>query len=251
MPSVGRERAPRAPEVLAELRRLADPSRLPGMARYGIATDKALGVTMTQLRGYARTLGRDHHLAGALWRTGIHEAMLLATLVDEPAKVTVAQMDRWVRDVDSWDLCDGLCGNLFDRTPFALDKAVEWSTREEEFVRRAAYALIAWMTVHRKDMGDERFEALLPLVIQGSTDDRNYVKKAVNWALRQVGKRSRRLNRLAIEAAREIQRIDSRAARWIASDALRELTSEAVQQRLDRAGRGRSISGPARAGEAN
>jgi 3-methyladenine DNA glycosylase AlkD len=251
MPSAGGERAPRAPEVLAELRRLADPSRLPGMARYGIATEHALGVTMTELRGYARPLGRDHELAGALWGTGIHEARLLATLVDEPAEVTEAQMDRWVRDVDSWDLCDGLCGNLFDRTPFALDKSVEWSAREEEFVRRAAFALIAWMTVHRKDMDDERFEALLPLVIEASTDDRNYVKKAVNWALRQIGKRSRRLNHVAIEAAREIQGIDSRAARWIASDALRELTSEAVQQRLDRARRGRDATGPGGAREAD
>lgn len=222
---------------------MADPSRLSGMARYGIATERAFGITVTQLRGYARTLGRDQELAAELWDSGVHEARLLATMVAEPALVTEVQVDAWIRDVDSWDLCDGLCGNLVDRTPFALDKVVEWTARDEEFVKRAGFALIAWMAVHRKDLNDECFEAFLPTIREGSTDERNYVKKAVNWALRQIGKRSEGLNRRSIETARDIQRMDSRAARWIATDALRELTSEPVQERLrttGRDGRGRS-----------
>lgn len=222
---------------------MADPSRLSGMARYGIATERAFGITVTQLRGYARTLGRDEELAAELWDSGVHEARLLATMVAEPALVTEMQVDAWIRDVDSWDLCDGLCGNLVDRTPFALDKVVEWTARDEEFVKRAGFALIAWMAVHRKDLNDECFEAFLPTIREGSTDERNYVKKAVNWALRQIGKRSEGLNRRSIETARDIQRMDSRAARWIATDALRELTSEPVQERLRttrRDGRGRS-----------
>ena len=233
----------RVREVLDELSRMADPSRLSGMARYGIATERAFGITVTQLRGYARTLGRDQELAAELWDSGVHEARLLATMVAEPALVTEAQVDAWVRDVDSWDLCDGLCGNLVDRTPFALDKVVEWTARDEEFVKRAGFALIAWMAVHRKDLNDECFEAFLPTIREGSTDERNYVKKAVNWALRQIGKRSEGLNRRSIETARDIQRMDSRAARWIATDALRELTSEPVQEHLRttrRDGRGRS-----------
>ena len=222
---------------------MADPSRLSGMARYGIATERAFGITVTQLRGYARTLGRDQELAAELWDSGVHEARLLATMVAEPALVTEVQVDAWIRDVDSWDLCDGLCGNLVDRTPFALDKVVEWTARDEEFVKRAGFALIAWMAVHRKDLNDGCFEAFLPTIREGSTDERNYVKKAVNWALRQIGKRSEGLNRRSIETARDIQRMDSRAARWIATDALRELTSEPVQERLRttrRDGRGRS-----------
>jgi 3-methyladenine DNA glycosylase AlkD len=229
--------------VLDELSRMADPSRLSGMARYGIATERAFGITVTQLRGYARTLGRDQELAAELWDSGVHEARLLATMVAEPALVTEVQVDAWIRDVDSWDLCDGLCGNLVDRTPFALDKVVEWTARDEEFVKRAGFALIAWMAVHRKDLNDECFEAFLPTIREGSTDERNYVKKAVNWALRQIGKRSEGLNRRSIETARDIQRMDSRAARWIATDALRELTSAPVQERLRttrRDGRGRS-----------
>jgi 3-methyladenine DNA glycosylase AlkD len=214
---------------------MADPGQRAGMARFGIDTEHALGIRVTQLRAYARTLGRDHALAGALWRSGIHEARLLATLVEDPADVTERQADAWVRDLDSWDLCDGLCGNLLDRTPFAFAKAAEWSRREPEFEKRAGFALMAWAAVHRKDVGDERFEAFLPLIVAQSTDDRPYVRKAVNWSLRQIGKRSPRLNRSAIEAARQIQALDARSARWIASDALRELEGPVVQERLARA----------------
>jgi 3-methyladenine DNA glycosylase AlkD len=214
---------------------MGDPARLDGMARYGIATDRALGITVTELRALARKLGRDHGLAAALWGSGIHEARMLATLVDEPGRVTERQMESWIRDVDSWDLCDGLCGNLFDRTPFAIDKAIEWSAREAEFTKRAGFALMAWITVHRKDVGDAQLERFLPLIQAQAGDDRNYVKKAVNWALRQIGKRNLRLNRKAIATAHRIERIDSRAARWIAADALRELQGEPVRERLARA----------------
>ena len=207
----------RAAAVLKTLRGIADPSRLEGMARYGIATEHALGVTVTELRHVARALGRDHRLAAELWTTGIHEARLLATLVDDPNKVTEAQMERWVRAVRSWDLCDGLCGNLFDRTAYAFDKAEEWSGRAEEFTKRAGFALMATAAVHRQDAPDSAFERFLPLIEIQATDDRNYVRKAVNWALRQIGKRSYRLNRKAIATAKRIAKLDSRAARWIAA----------------------------------
>lgn len=222
----------RVDEAVRRLRALAVPERRAGMARYGISTAAALGVTMTELRALARTIGRDHELALALWETGIHEARSLATLVDEPARTTEPQLEAWVVDLDSWDLCDGLCGNLVDRTPFAFDKAVEWSARDEEFVRRAGFALMAWTAVHRKDVEDERFERFLPIIRAGASDDRNHVKKAVSWALRQIGKRSPALHVAAIRTAEEIGGIDSRAARWIARDALRELTSDAVRARL-------------------
>ena len=202
------------------------------MARFGIDTTRAVGVTVTELRRFARDLGHDHELAAALWASGVHEARLLASLVDEPAMVSEAQMEAWVADLDSWDVCDGVCGNLFDRTPFALDKAVEWSTREPEFEKRAAFALMASAAVHRKDLPDAAFASLLPVIRAQAIDERNYVKKAVSWALRQIGKRSSGLNSQAVRTAGQIERIDSRAARWVARDALRELRSDAVQARL-------------------
>jgi 3-methyladenine DNA glycosylase AlkD len=222
----------RARDVVRTLERMGDRSRLEGMARFGIDTGRAVGVTVTELRRFARDLGHDHELAGALWASGVHEARLLASLVDEPALVSEAQMEAWVADLDSWDVCDGVCGNLFDRTSFALDKAVEWSSREPEFEKRAAFALMASAVVHRKDLPDAAFASLLPVIRAQATDERNYVKKAVSWALRQIGKRSSGLNPLAIRTAEQIERIDSRAARWVARDALRELRSDAVQARL-------------------
>ncbi len=218
--------------VLKQLQASADGSRLEGMGRFGIDTRNALGVTVTELRGLARRIGRDHDLAAALWQSEIHEARLLATMVDEPSSVTEAQMERWVSDLTSWDLCDQLCGNLFDQTPYAFEKALGWSRRDEEFVKRAGFALMATSAVHRKDVSDARFEVFLPAIRAQATDERNYVKKAVSWALRQIGKRSPSLNRKAIATAREIERIDARAARWIARDVLRELESPAVQDRL-------------------
>lgn len=204
------------------------------MARYGIDTRSAMGVTVTELRRLARGIGTDHQLADALWVSGIHEARILASLVDDPAMVTEAQMDAWVSDLDSWDVCDSVCGNLFDRTPFALDKAVEWIGREPEFEKRAGFALMAWSAVHRKDLPDRSFAALLPAIRDRSTDDRTYVKKAVSWALRSIGKRSAGLNAKAIRTAELIGRIDARAARWVSGDVLRELRGDAVQTRLKR-----------------
>jgi 3-methyladenine DNA glycosylase AlkD len=224
--------AERAREVVRSLERMGDPARRDGMARYGIDTSRALGISVTELRRLARGLGHDHELAAALWASGVHEARILASLVDEPARVSRAQMDAWVADLDSWDVCDAVCGNLFDRTPFALDKAVEWSAREPEFEKRAGFALMAWAAVHRKDLPDAAFASLLPLIRERSIDDRNYVKKAVSWALRQIGKRSAGLNTKAIGTGVQIERMDARSSRWIARDALRELRSDAVQARL-------------------
>jgi 3-methyladenine DNA glycosylase AlkD len=213
---------------------LADPTRLEGMARFGIDTKNALGVTVTELRGLARGLGRDHELAAELWASGIHEARILASIVDDPDAVTERQMESWVRDFDSWDLCDQVCVNLFDRTPFAFDKALEWSGREPEFEKRAGFALMASAAVHRKDRPDRDFHAFLPRIRAEAIDERNFVKKAVSWALRQIGKRSAGLHARAIRTAHQIEAIDARSARWIARDVLRELESPAVRARLAR-----------------
>jgi 3-methyladenine DNA glycosylase AlkD len=226
--------AQKAREVLQTLEEMGDPSRLQGTARYGIRTDQAVGVTVTELRRLARGLRPDHELAAALWASGIHEARILASLVDEPALVSEAQADAWVADLDSWDVCDGVCGNLLDRTPFALDKGVEWSSREPELEKRAAFALMACAAVHRRDLPDAAFASVLPVIREQATDDRTYVKKAVCWALRQIGKRRAELNARAIRTAEQIERIDARSASWIAHDALRELRSDAVQARLRR-----------------
>lgn len=153
-------------------------------------------------------------------------------MIDEPKMVTVKQMENWVKDFDSWDLCDQCCGDLFDKTEFAYQKAMEWSKRDEEFVKRAGFVLMAKLALHDKKAEDKAFLTFLPIIKRESIDDRNFVKKAVNWALRQIGKRNVDLNIAAVETAKEIQKMDSRSAKWIAADALRELTSEAVQQRL-------------------
>jgi 3-methyladenine DNA glycosylase AlkD len=237
----------RVAEVLKQLDAIADPTRLAGMARYGISTTNALGVSIPELRRVARRLGNDHDRALALWTTGVHEARILASMTDEVARVTPSQMDAWALEFDSWDLCDQVCGNLFDRTPHAFRKARAWSASGGEFVRRAGFATMACAAVHRKDVGDKPFEAFLPAIVGASTDERNYVKKAGNWALRQIGKRDSALNRQAIATAKQVAGLDSGAARWIAADALRELTSPAVQNRLRRAsgerrrGRGRPL----------
>ena len=221
-------------EVLDRFRSLGDPKNVEGMARFGIDVPNAFGVSTPNLRSLAKQIGRDHRLADQLWRSGIHDARLLAALIDDPGKVTPKQMERWVKGFDSWAVCDTACGCLFDRTVYAWDKAAEWTGRRQEYVKRAGFVLMATLAVHDKEAPDERFEAFMPLIIQHATDDRNLVKKAVNWALRQIGKRNRRLNSLAVQIAKRVKEIDSRAARWIASDALRELTSEKVQARLAR-----------------
>lgn len=226
-------------EILAKLKSLANPAAVEGMARYGINPHNTLGVSVAVLRKMARETGTDHSLAGQLWESGIHEARMLAAMVEDPKLVTEEQMDAWVGDFDSWDVCDNCCTSLLQNTAVAYRKAVEWSSDEREFVKRAAFALMARLAVSDKKAPDERFEPFLPLIRREAADDRNYVKKAVNWALRQIGKRNLRLNQLAIETAREIRDTDSKSgrsssARWIASDALRELTGQPVQQRLRR-----------------
>ena len=221
-----------AREVLERLREKARADQLDGMARYGMVTENRLGVSVPDMRRLAKELGKDHGLALQLWKTGVQEARILAALIDESHAVTEEQMEEWVKDFNSWDVCDQVCMNLFDKTPHAWKKVRDWSVREEEFVRRAAFSLIACLAWHDKKADDKMFVNLLPVIQDAATDERNYVKKAVNWALRHIGKRNLSLNREALQTARLIQKIDSRAARWIASDAIRELEGEAVQRRL-------------------
>jgi 3-methyladenine DNA glycosylase AlkD len=213
----------RSSSLITELEALANPANVAGMARYGINTAHAFGVPIPALRALAKLAGKDHRLAGELWASGIHEARILASMIEEPARLTTAQMDRWARDFDSWDVCDQVCQNLFRYTPFACAKAARWSGAKQEFVRRAGFALMAGLAADRNELRDAQFEAFLKLVAGAATDDRNMVKKAVNWALRQIGKRNPRLLKKAIAAAEKIERLDSRSARWIAKDALREL----------------------------
>lgn len=219
-------------EVLTKLKDKARPDQLKGMARYGITVERRFGTSVPDMRKLAKELGKNHKLALKLWRTGIAEAMIVAAMIDEPNKLTKEQMDDWVKDFDSWDVCDQVCMNLFKKTPFAWTKILDWSEREEEFVKRTAYALLACLAWHDKKAEDETFIKLFPVIKRGATDERNYVKKAVNWALRNIGKRNLNLNKAAIAVAREIQQIDSKAAHWIASNAIKELESEAVQRRL-------------------
>jgi 3-methyladenine DNA glycosylase AlkD len=224
----------RCERVMAELCAKAKPENLAGMARYGIVTETALGLSIPDLRLMARGLRDDHELALALWQTGVHEARILAGFMDDPSRVSEEQMEAWVAQFDSWDVCDQVCSSLFDRTAFAWDKAVEWAARDEEFVKRAGFVLMAALAVHDKGAPDESYLALLPLIAGEAGDERNFVKKAVNWALRQIGKRNSALNAAAVAAAQEIELQSSRSARWIARDALRELTSDKVGARLAR-----------------
>ena len=209
--------------MIAELRAIADPSRLPGMARVGINVDRALGVSIPELRKLGRRHRPDHALALDLWRSGIHEARILASMVDDPAKVTREQMEEWVGDFDSWDLCDQVISNLFDLTPFAASVVRAWTKRPEEFVKRAGFAMIAAHTVHDRTAPDRTFIAWFPAIRRGAKDDRNYVKKAVSWALRQIGKRNLELNAAAIAEAESLSTSDVPSARWVGRDALREL----------------------------
>lgn len=226
-----------AKDILEELNSHASPEGVEGMARFGIVTEKALGISAPLLKEIAREIKKTcvdrHTLADQLWRSRIHEARAIAYLIDDPMQVTPEQMDAWAADFDNWAIVDGTCGHLFCRSPLAYAKAFEWSERNEEFVKRAGIVLMAWLAVHDKKTDDERIAEFLPVLEQNADDDRNFVKKSVNWSLRQIGKRSSYLNRLAIETAERIRSSDNtKAARWIASDALRELTGDAVQTRL-------------------
>jgi 3-methyladenine DNA glycosylase AlkD len=219
-------------EVLEWMESIRNDGNLAGMARYGIRTDRSFGISMEPLKAKAREIGKDQELALDLWQTGYRDARLLAVFISDRKQVTEAQMESWVRDFDSWDVCDGVCLHLFATLPLAVEKAKEWAGREEEFQRRAGFVLMATIGVKQMKLPDGELEAFLPLIEKYSADERNFVRKAVNWALRQIGKRSLRLNAMAIETAERIAGQDSKAARWIAKDALRELQSEAVQKRL-------------------
>jgi 3-methyladenine DNA glycosylase AlkD len=221
-----------AEEVIAELRSHANPKNVEGMARFGIASTNTLGISIPTLRAIARRCGRDHALALALWDSGIHEARILACLVEDPKTVTKKQLESWVRDLDSWDVCDGFATGFVDATPFAYDLAMKWSRSKHEFVKRAAFATIAGLAVHDKKAPDDNLLQFLPIISRESGDDRNFVKKAVNWALRQIGKRNFACNTAAIACAEQIRADGTKAGRWIAADALRELRSKAVQTRL-------------------
>lgn len=218
-------------EIISKLKKYSIPESKEDMVRYGIKTEYALGVSVPNLRKIAKEIGTNHKRALQLWNTKIHEARILASMIDDPESLTEKQMEDWVKEFNSWDLCDQCCMNLFEKTKFAYQKAVEWSSREKEFIKRAGFVLMARLAVSDKKADDKQFEVFLPIIKGGASDNRNFVKKAVNWALRQIGKRNLSLNKKAVETAKEIQKMDSKSAKWIASDALLELTSEAVQQR--------------------
>jgi 3-methyladenine DNA glycosylase AlkD len=228
-----------AADIIARLRALANPENVAGMARFGINPESALGISVKTLREFARETRQQikdkderHALAAELWASSIHEVRILASIVDEPSRVSAAQMEAWAADFNSWDLVDQVCGNLFDKSPYGYAKALEWSAREEEFVRRAGFALMNYIALHAKHLPDPSFEPFFQAILTRADDERNFVKKAVNWALRGIGKRSKSLNTRAVEIARQMEQMPSRTARWNAKDALKELTSEAVQKRL-------------------
>src|SRR5882672_10571896 len=220
--------------ALRELRSLGEQRNIDGMARYGIRAKVVYGVAKPKMDELARRIGRDHELALELWDTGVHDARILAGMIDVPEQVTSKQMDRWVRDFDNWDVCDGTCCHLFVFAEPAWKKAIKWSGRNEEFIKRAGFALMAYLAYRDKTAVHAKFLRLLPMISREAHDERNFVRKAVNWALRNIGKRNVRLNRVAIREAEKIRKQNSRAARWIAADALRELKSDAVQARLRR-----------------
>lgn len=219
-------------DILERLKSLSDAKAVEGMAKYGITPEKAYGVSIPELRRIARKVGKDHGLAQRLWESDIRETQILASMIDEPETVTEDQMGSWVKEFDYWEICDQCCMNLFEKTKFAYRKAAKWSSNDREFIKRAGFVLMARLAVGDRKADDREFIKFLPIIKRESTDNRNFVKKAVNWALRQIGKRNLALNEMAIKTANEIQQMNSTSARWIASDALRELTGEAVQNRL-------------------
>lgn len=219
-------------DIIKELKKLSVPNRKADFLRFGINIDNALFIQMPVLRDIAKSVGKNHKLAEDLWNTGIHEARIIACLIDEPDKVTEKQMEKWVKDFNSWDICDQCCNNLFRKTRFAHQKAVEWSSREEEFVKRAGFVMMAVLAVHDKKSKDNVFLKFLKIAKKESTDERNFVKKAVNWAIRQIGKRNELLNQKATAICHQIEKKDSKSSKWIAKDALRELNSEEVKKRL-------------------
>jgi 3-methyladenine DNA glycosylase AlkD len=223
-----------AATIIARMKAHADPRNVAGMERFGIVSKHVLGLNAPYIKEMASEIGRDHSLALQLWRSGILEARILAALIDDPDRVTPAQMDRWAGEFDSWAVCDGVCLHLFAGTPHAWKQAMKWSGDKREYVRRAGFTLMACLAVHDKEALDAAFDKCFPRIMKGAADGRNFVKKAVNWALRQIGKRNRALNNKAVTFARELKKSESPAAKWVATDALRELTGAAVQRRLKR-----------------
>lgn len=221
-------------EILAKLKAEARPDQLAGMARYGIKTENRLGIQMPELRKLAKEIGKDHVLAMQLWQTGIEDARILASMVAEPEKLTSQQMDSMVTDVDSWDVGDQASMNLFEKTSLAWQKVKEWSRQEKELVKRTAYGLVACLAWHNKNASDQQFTDLFPEITYGAQDSRKSVQKAVSWALRNIGKRNVTLNQKAITLAMQIRETGTRPAKWVASDVIRELTSEAVNKRLNK-----------------
>jgi 3-methyladenine DNA glycosylase AlkD len=218
--------------ILNYLKSVANPENVKGMAKFGINPENTLGIPVPVLRGLAKQYRKNHALAQELWGSGYHEARLMAAFVDDFEQVTEAQMENWVRDFNSWDVCDQVCSNLFDRTPWAYQKALEWSRQEEEFVRRAGFVMVACLAVHDKKAPDEKFIQFLPAIVEQAGDERNFVKKAINWALRQIGKRNIYLHAQALGLASDLANADNKTTRWIGRDALRELTSEKVRNKI-------------------
>jgi 3-methyladenine DNA glycosylase AlkD len=221
-----------AKAILDQLKTLSNPEALAAMAKVGINPESAYGISIPDLRRIAKEHDKSHIIADKLWASGVHEARILASMIDDPQKVTRDQMDRWAKDFDSWDLCDQCCNNLFRKTRYAHAKAIEWAEMDDVFVKRAGFALMAALAVHDKEASDDEFLKFLPDIARESIDSRNFVKKAVNWALRQIGKRNLNLNREASKWARMIKKMPYKSSKWIASDALRELTSKQVLERL-------------------
>ncbi|RYY36558.1 MAG: DNA alkylation repair protein [Sphingobacteriaceae bacterium] len=218
-----------ANEVITQLKELANPNRLEGMARFGIDTLKAIGVTIPELRALAKHYKKHHELALSLWETEIHEARLLASMIDDPKQVTEEQFDSWTKDFYSWDLCDQTCSNLFQHTPYAPGKIIDYSTHQEEFIKRTGFVLMACAAVHNKKADNLFFLPFLNIIEREAYDERNFVKKAVNWALRQIGKRNSTLQQIAIETAKRIAQQPHKAAKWIAADALKELQNRKLK----------------------
>jgi 3-methyladenine DNA glycosylase AlkD len=231
-PKPAKDISSQANDVVAALKRLATKSTRDGMARYAIPNDKAFGVLMGDLQKLAKQVGRNHDLALALWKTGWYEARMITAFIDEPDRVTKAQMDRWCREFDNWAICDTLCFKLFDRTPYAWSKVVEWSGKKDEYVKRAAFALLASLAGHDKQATDQQFLDCLPLIEAAATDERNFVKKGVSWALRSLGRRNVVLNRAAVELAERLANSPDASARWIGRDALRDLNGRVAQKQL-------------------
>lgn len=229
--------------VLKMLEKSADKNNLAGMQKYGMELESRLGVKVPKIRKIARDIGKDHQLALELWRTGIVEARILASLVDEPSAVTEKQMDEWVVDFNSWDVCDQVCMNLFDKTPFVWKKIKQWAKQDPEYVKRAGYALIAGLAVHNKQADDENFLKQLPLIEYGAMDKRNFVKKAVSWSLRSIGKRNIHLNKQVLTFAEKLKKSDNKTSQWIGRDTIQDITSDATKRRFARQAGIGSIAG--------